>query len=614
MKTGMRARREKSVSAQKRAVEPESNRVRGAKKQKETTRNGSQEKGSQVWRFRLIQTFMLIAVLLVSGRVAYLQIEDRSFLEGQGDLRTLRNVSLPASRGIVVDRNGRPLAVSTRVVDIIANPQIAIDSRDHWPELSKALNISYGTLKRKLEGGFEEGLRFIYLQRRMKPGAAKKVLALKVGGIHGRPAYKRYYPAGEVTSQLVGLTNIDDQGQEGVELAMDRALAGEPGVMQVVKDRRGRVVRSANVKASAEPGKDVPLSIDLSLQYLAYRELLKTVQDNKAESASLVMLDARTGEVLAMVNQPSFNPNNRAEMNLSGMRNRAITDLFEPGSTIKPFTIAAGLESGRYDIHTKINVVPYRIGSYWVRDARNHGTLDVTQVLVRSSNVGVSKIALDIGSEPLVNMLQRVGIGQSTGVRFPGENIGTLPMWPRLRDRGVASLSYGYGLTVSTLQLAKAYLVLANDGKYLPVSIYKQDMPSEGRQVIAPGIAQKVLSMMKMVVSNKGTARRAQVEGYDVAGKTGTVQNIVNGQYSSDSHTSLFAGVVPADDPRIVMVIMVNGASAGQYYGGLVSAPVFSKVAAEALRVLGVPPEDTRKDSKSGQLAAGRSEHSRNEG
>ncbi|CAM3553756.1 peptidoglycan D,D-transpeptidase FtsI family protein [Parendozoicomonas haliclonae] len=565
---------------------------------------------SYTGRFRLVQAVMVLALLVACGRVAFLHTEDRSFLKGEGDKRTVREEVLPAHRGIIFDRNGTPLAVSTPVISLWFDGRILKKDEPKLPDLAKALGMPEDELKTKVANSAKRG--FVYLGRQFKPREAKAVLGLKVPGVYGQPEYKRFYPAGEVTSQLIGLTNIDDNGQEGIELALDEWLSGTPGEVQVIKDRKGQVIREADVLKSAEPGKEVKLSIDLRLQYLAYRELLKAVQEHKATAASLVMLDVKTGEVLAMVNQPSFNPNNRGAMNIAALRNRAITDQFEPGSVIKPFAIAAALESGRYHANSTIKLSPgrLRVGRDTVKDPRDYGTLDLAGILAKSSNVGMTKMALDIGAEPLVSMYQRVGFGQSTGVMFPGESLGVIPLRPKWRPIETATISYGYGITVTTLQLAQAYAVLANKGVSVPISIIRQDVPEVGEQVMAPEIADAVLDMMETVASRDGTARRARIKGYKVAGKTGTSKKLEAGGYSDDNYISLFAGVAPADNPRVAAVIMVDGASAGAFYGGVVAAPVFSRVVEEALRVLGVPPDSAGIK----QMLADNVKNSRNEG
>ncbi len=543
-------------------------------------------------RYRCVQFLMVLAVLLVGGRVAWLQVIDRPFLQNEGDKRTVREQVISAHRGIIFDRSGSPLAVSTSVTSIWANPRILKDEPDSWPVLARALKISPKALARRLNNASGRG--FVYLKRLMEPAEAQKVLDLDIPGVDGLSEYRRFYPAREVAAQLVGLTDIDDRGQEGVELALDNWLAGTPGKMRVIKDRKGRVIREADVLQSAEPGKEIKLSIDLRLQYLAFRELQKAVREHQARTASLVMLDVKTGEVLAMVNQPSFNPNNRSEFSAARARNRAITDQFEPGSVIKPFTVAAALESGRYNSHTPVKTSPgwMRVGRDVVKDVRNFGALDVTGVITKSSNVGVTKLALDIGPEFVVSLFHRVGLGQPTGVAFPGESSGVMPLRNKWKPIEVATLSYGYGISVTALQLAQAYMILANGGEAIPVSILKRDIPVEGEQVLSPDVARNVLDMMKTVTGVKGTGRRGRIEGYTVAGKTGTVKKLGAKGYSDDNYISLFAGVVPADNPRVAMVVVIDGARSGKYYGGVVSAPVFSRVAGETMRVLGVPADN----------------------
>ncbi|MCL6268976.1 penicillin-binding transpeptidase domain-containing protein [Sansalvadorimonas sp. 2012CJ34-2] len=535
---------------------------------------------------------MVLAVLLVGGRVSYLQVLNRPFLQNEGDKRTVREEVISAHRGMIFDRNGSPLAVSTSVTTLWADPRILVKERARWPELAKALGISPKALSRKIENASGRG--FMYLERRMQPADAKKILDLDISGVNGLPEYRRFYPAGEVAAQLVGLTDIDDKGQEGVELALDGWLSGKPGSMRLIKDRRGKVIRETDVLRSAEPGHEIKLSIDLRIQYLAYRELVRAVRENEARTASLVMLDVKTGEVLAMVNQPSFNPNDRSNFSAASVRNRAIVDQFEPGSVIKPFTVAAALESGRYSSHTPVNTSPgwMRVGRDVVKDVRNFGKLDVTGVITKSSNVGVSKLALDIGPERLVSLFQRVGLGQSTGVVFPGESTGLMPSRSSWKPIETATLSYGYGLSVTSLQLAQAYMILANDGRAVPVSLIKRDIPVESQQVVDPQVARRVLDMMRTVTGVKGTGRRARTYSYTVAGKTGTVKKLGVKGYSDDSYISLFAGVIPANKPRVAMVVVLDGTKSTRYYGGVVAAPVFSRVAGEAMRMLGVPADD----------------------
>ena len=545
-------------------------------------------------RYRLMQTLFVVAMALVSGRIAYLQVAQRPFLQSEGDKRAVREETVPAHRGVIFDRHGSPLAVSTQVVSLWADPQILLDHQERIDELGRALKMTPDTLFSSLKQA--AGRNFFYLKRHMQPTAASKVLAMNIPGLNEAHEYRRYYPAGETAAQLVGLTNIDDHGQEGMELALDRQLAGAPGRVRFVKDRQGRVISRGNVLKSAEPGSAVYLSIDLRLQYLAYKALLKAVRKHKARSGSLVMLDPASGEVLAMVNQPSFNPNKRSQLNRSGIRNRAATDQFEPGSVVKPFIIAAALQSHRYTLDSIIDTNPgvLRVGRDTVRDGRNYGLLNLAGILIKSSNVGVTKLAMDIGPETIVRLFHSVGFGQPTGTLFPGESGGFIPVRRKWRAIETATLSFGYGLSVSALQLAKGYAILANGGHDVQVTLLKSDRPdalAATHQVISTEVSEKVLAMMAGVTGPRGTARRAAIAGYTVAGKTGTVKKIGANGYSANNHVALFVGAVPAQQPRLVMVVVIDDPQAGEYYGGAVAAPVFAQVARQAMHILGVPEQ-----------------------
>lgn len=544
-------------------------------------------------RFRFVEGLIMLLTIVTVWRVAELQVVDRPFLQNEGDKRSVRYETIPAHRGIIFDRNGKPIAVSTPVVSIWANPEELVAAGAEVSELARALGVGIRNLRAKFKANARR--EFIYLKRQIKPTEARRVMALKVPGVYSVDEYRRYYPAGSVAAQLVGLTNIDDQGQEGIELAFDDWLSGEPGKWRILKDRRGHLVREAEVVSSASPGKELMLSIDLRLQYLANKELQQAVRSLKARTGSLVMLDVKTGEILALVNQPTFNPNNRNQLNPADVRNRAITDQIEPGSAIKPLTIAAALESGRYSPHTLIDTTPgkMRLGKDTVSDVRNFGKLDVTGVITKSSNIGVSKIALSLGAEPILSLFQKVGFGQPTGVAFPGESAGFLPYRMKWRPIEIATLAYGYGLTVSPLQLAQAYMVLANGGVFRPVTLLKRDIPPEGTRVMGADVARQVLTMMETVVAPGGTGRRAQLDGYSVAGKTGTVRKLGKAGYSDSRHIGLFVGIAPVEVPRIVMIVVIDSPAGDKYYGGLVAAPVFSRVAGESLRVLGVAPDES---------------------
>ncbi len=543
------------------------------------------------WRLKILQLLVVCAGLTIGYRILDLQLLDRQFLQDEGDKRSVRYESLAAHRGVIFDRNGKPLAVSTPVMTIWANPGDLLEAKDRWAELAGNLKVSESWLSRKIIANQRKG--FIYLKRHLIPEQGNAVMSLKVPGVHAENERRRYYPAGEVTSHLVGFTDIDENGQEGVELGYNAWLTGEAGQRRVLKDRRGNLVRQADLVKSSEPGKELMLSIDLRLQYLAYRELKKAVQTYQAKSGSLVMLDVKTGEILAMVNQPTYNPNNRAGMKPGKMRNRAVTDMLEPGSTIKPFTVAAALESGQYNRNSIVNTSPgyMRLGRDQVRDARNYGSIDVTTIMSKSSNIGVSKIALDIGPDKVLEMMQRVGFGQGTGTGFPGENTGYLPFKDRWSDIEVATLSFGYGLTVTPLQLAQAYMAVGAGGIMRPLSLIKRDVTPKGVRVMDENVAREVKAMLQAVVGKSGTGRRARVPGYEVGGKTGTIRKAGSKGYSENRYIGLFAGIAPIDNPRIAMVVVIDDPGGKTYYGGLTAAPVFSKVAAGALRTLGVQPE-----------------------
>ena len=543
-------------------------------------------------RRRFVLGVLLAALTALVWRAFDLQLEERDFLRGQGEARHLRVVSVPAHRGMITDRHGEPLAISTPVDSVWANPQELVVARERLPELARLLEVSADGLQQLVTGRGDR--EFVYLRRHVAPDLARDVMALGLPGVALQREYRRYYPAGEVAGHLLGFTNIDDAGQEGIELAYDEHLGAEPGAKKVIKDRLGHVVDEVGRVRDPHPGHDLRLSIDRRIQYLAYRELKAAVQQHDARSGSAVVLDAQTGEVLAMVNQPSFNPNNRRLLNGENYRNRAVTDVFEPGSTLKPFTVAAALESGRYRAETPIDTSPgwYQVGRLTVRDIRNFGPIDVATVITKSSNVGVSKIALDLPREALWRVLDGVGFGVPTGSGFPGEVAGLLTTPRGWGQVEVATLSYGYGLAVTPLQLAQAYAVLANDGERVPVTLLARDERPAGERVLAREHVRRLRQMMETVVSTVGTAQRAAVTGYRVAGKTGTVKKSVAGGYADDRYVAVFAGLAPASRPRLVTVVMVNEPRGKEYYGGLVAAPAFSRIMAGALRLMNVAPDD----------------------
>jgi len=546
------------------------------------------------WRFRLVLTLLALLVGAIVWRIVDLQVMDQGFLKGQGDARSVRHIPIPAHRGLITDRNGEPLAVSTPVTTLWGNPKELQAAKSRWPDLAKALGQDVASLSERLRS--QASREFIYLVRGLTPEQGQEVLDLKIPGVYAQEEFRRFYPAGEVAAHVVGFTDIDDRGREGMELAYDEWLAGVPGKRQVLKDRRGRLIKDVQVVKNAKAGKAMALSIDLRLQYLAHSELRNVVQEYGAKAASLVMVDVKTGEILAMANQPTYNPNNRRNLQPAAMRNRAMIDVFEPGSTVKPFSIAAALGTGKYQPDSVVNTLPgwMRIGRYTIRDVSRGGMLTLTGILMKSSNVGISKIALDIGAEPVYAVMQQAGFGQDTGLGFPGERVGNLPNHRKWRDAETASLAYGYGLSVTAVQLAHAYAVLGNQGSNVPLSLLRLDRTQDGVQVIDKEISGIVLQMLRAVVEDEGGGgARAKVPGYHVGGKSGTAKKISGtGGYTKDAYRSFFAGVAPLSNPRIAAVIVVDEPSKGQYYGGLVAAPVFGKVMARALRLMNVAPDN----------------------
>ncbi len=546
------------------------------------------------WRFRIVLALLALMIGALAWRIVDLQVIDQGFLQNQGDARSVRHISIPAHRGLITDRHGEPLAVSTPVTTLWGNPRELQAAQKRWPELAQALGQEPAVLQQRLKAQAER--EFIYLVRGLTPEQGQRVLDIGIPGVYSQEEFRRFYPAGEVAAHVVGFTDIDDQGREGLELAYDEWLAGVPGKRQVLKDRRGRLIKDVQVVKNAKAGKALALSIDLRLQYLAHSELRKVVQEHGAKAASLVMVDVQTGEVLAMANQPTYNPNNRRNLQPSAMRNRALIDVFEPGSTVKPFSIAAALGTGKYQPESVVNTLPgwMRIGRYTIRDVSRGGMLNLTGILMKSSNVGISKIALDIGPEPVHTIMHQAGFGQPTGLGFPGERVGNLPNHRKWRDAETASLAYGYGLSVTAAQLAHAYAVLGNEGNNIPLSLLRLDQPQDGVQVIDKKISTTVLRMLQSVVEEDGGGgARAKVPGYHVAGKSGTAKKVSGtGGYTKDAYRSFFAGVAPVSNPRIAVVVVVDEPSEGGYYGGLVAAPVFGKVAARALRLMNVAPDN----------------------
>ena len=559
---------------------------------------------SPVSHFRLLVVvgivFAVAAVML--WRAVDLHVLNKDFLQSQGNARYMRTMPVAAHRGVITDRHGDPLAVSTPVDSVWINPAEFMTARTSWNQLTKLLSLKTDKVERLvLQRAKRE---FVYLKRHIRPELAEKVAALNVAGVYLQREYHRYYPTGEVAAHVLGFTNIDDAGQEGLELAYNDWLRGESGRKMVIKDRLGRTIKHVESIQAAEPGKDLVLSIDRRLQYLTYRELKRAVQKHKAKSGSAVILDTKTGEVLAMVNQPSYNPNNRRKLKSSHLRNRAVTDVFEPGSTVKPFTVAAALESGKFKTNSVVNTSPgyYRIGKYVVQDVKNYGRINLSTILSKSSNIGASKLALGISAKNLTDVHSRIGFGFSTGSGFPGEvgGIINLPTEKQLVER--ATLAYGYGLSVTPLQLARAYGAIANNGMMPATSFIRVDGVVREERVLPKKYAKQIREMLEAVVSKKGTGSLASVSGYRISGKTGTVKKASAGGYTDDSYVALFAGMAPASNPRLAMVVTVNEPQGDVYYGGKVAAPVFSKVMSGALRLMDIAPDDVK--DKNVQLVA----------
>ena len=529
-------------------------------------------------------------------RAVDLQVVRKDFYQEQGDARFLREMPIPVSRGTIFDRNGEPLAVSTPVESIWANPDQLLQQPERLPELAAALGIDAGALQQKLEQHRDK--EFVYLKRQLNPDDAAVILKLGVAGVASQREYRRFYPSGEVAAHVLGVTNVDDHGQEGLELSFDDWLAGTPGSEAVIRDNKGHTVEDVELVREPKPGRDLVLSIDRRIQYLAYRELKSAILEHRASSGSLVVLDVASGEILAMVNQPSFNPNAHGSADPATRRNRAMTDVVEPGSTMKAFTVATALESGKWTPNSKVDTSPgyYQIANFTIHDVHNHGLLTLTGVITKSSNIGAAKVAESLSRESLYDMFHRFGFGESTGSGFPGESPGLLPVVTAWGPVEKATIAYGYGLNVTPLQIAQAYAALANNGR-LRAPTFVKDARNPDNAVIDPEIAHTVLKMLETVVMPGGTAYpQAVVTNYLVAGKTGTARMAHAGSYQN-RYISLFAGIVPVSAPRLVGVVVINDPGSGQggaYFGALVAAPVFSRVMEGALRLLDVPPDNVQ--------------------
>ena len=546
----------------------------------------------RAWRHYTVLTLFLLAVTGLAVRAGYLATTERDFLKEQGEARSVREVKIPVHRGMIFDRNGEPLAVSAPMSYVWIDPQSTRLTDADRRRLANALGLTPEILQQRLDRG---GQRFAYLSRRVPPDVVRRVDGLNIDGVRHDRAYHRFYPAGETLAHVVGRTDIDDVGQEGIELALNDALTGQPGAKRVLRDRTGEAIKILDFQSAPRRGQDVYLSLDLRLQFLAYRELKAAVQKHGAASGSLVMLDAASGRVLALANQPSFNPNNWHQRGDRGVRNRAITDLYEPGSTVKPLTVLAALEEGLYAPETEIDTAPgyVRVGRKVVEDPINRGRISVARILAKSSQVGITKMALSMPEHAVFDAMQRAGFGDYTGCELPGEAIGTLTSADLDKPIGRATLAYGYGLTVSPLQLARAYLTLAGRGVKRDVSVLRDTSLAGSQEVFPSGEVEAVATMMRGVLETSGTAPKGKPAGYTAAGKTGTVRKMSEAGYDDQSHVALFAGFAPAQQPRIVLVVVINGPRGKLFGGGDVAAPVFARVASRALRVLGVPPSDS---------------------
>ena len=546
--------------------------------------------------FRFRRWFVTACIVMLAVGVVWravdLQLDHNAFIEHKGNALHLRKAVIPAHRGMLLDRNGEPLAASTPVASVGVNPQKVTDSRARWPELETALGLASGTIGQVVEE--RNARKFVYLRRHVDPSTAEVVGAMEMAGVHLKREYRRYYPMGAAAAHVIGYTDIDDEGQEGLEHTFNDVLSGKDGAKRVIMDRLGRFVENVERISPVHPGRDLVLSIDRRIQSVAHRALLQGVQRHHARAGSAVVLDVRTGEVLAIANQPSFNPNNRADRLSRRTRNRAITDVLEPGSTVKPFTVAAALEAGVARPDSILDTRPgsMRIGRHTIWDFRNYGIIDVATVIKKSSNVGASQLALALRPRDLHHMFKGVGFGAPTGSRFPGERSGTLTDSDGWGDIHRVTLSYGYGLAVTPLQLARAYAAFGNGGTLPKVSFLRIDgAPPPSTPVMKASVAAEVRRMLEGVVEPDGTGRRARVDGYRVGGKTGTTRKSEAGGYSRDRYHSLFAGLAPMSNPRLSVVVVIDEPGGKAYYGGTVAAPVFSDIVEGSLRVLGIAPD-----------------------
>ena len=543
-----------------------------------------------VWRARFVLFALVAAFGVLAGRAVYLQAVNTDFLQMKGESRFSRVLEVPATRGRILDRNGEAVAISTPVKSIWAIPEDVQASPAQVKSLATLLNVDPAELQKKFSDTTRD---FVYLKRQIPPEQAERIAELGLPGIYSQREYRRYYPGGDGMAHVIGFTGVGDEGQEGIELAFQSSLAGKAGSRRVIKDRRGSIVEDLESIRAAQDGKDLTLSVDGKIQNIAFGALKSAVEFHKAKAGAIVVLDVRSGEVLALANMPSYNPNNRGKLTGAQLRNRVMTDIFEPGSTLKPFTVALAVDEGRVRPDTMIQTAPGKltIANPTLSDAHASGLLSVAQVIQKSSNVGAAKIALGLPKEDMWDLFKRVGFGAQPALGFPGEAQGKVRDWKTWRPIEQATMSYGHGISVSLIQLARAYSIFARDGELAPLTLVRSDMPVAGRRVISVETARALREMLEMAVQPGGTAPRARVMGYRVAGKTGTAHKLENGGYAAHKYISSFVGFAPVSDPRLVIAVMIDEPSNGQYYGGAVSAPVFSQVMQGALRSLGVPPD-----------------------
>lgn len=544
----------------------------------------------QGWRSRMLGLLLMAAFLSLVVRGFYLQIINNEFLQEKGDSRYRREIEISASRGKILDRNGDMLAVSTPMKSIWAIPS---DARSLSPEQRRQLADLLGMSVRDLEGKLASEKTFVYVRRQVSPEVAERIAALKLAGIHQEKEYRRYYPTGEMTAHIVGFTGVDDKGLEGVELAFQQSLIGRPGNRTVIRDRRGNIVEDVGATRPPQDGKDIRLAMDAKIQYIAYSQLRNAVEEHGAKAGGAIVIDARNGEVLALSNWPTYNPNNRESLSGAQLRNRALTDTFEPGSVMKPFTAALALEKGKVTPDTAINTAPGKlsIGPATISDAHPHGVLTVAQIIQKSSNVGTAKMALSFPPKEMWEMFNSLGFGQAPNLGFPGEVNGRLRPWKNWRPIEQATMSYGHGISVSLMQIARAYTVFARDGELMPLSLVRlDDVSIHGARIFSPQTMKELRVMLEMAVQPEGTAPKARVPGYRVGGKTGTAYKLENGVYAR-KYIASFVGVAPISDPRLVVAVMIDEPSQGGHFGGDVAGPAFSQIMGASLRTLGVPQD-----------------------